>query len=248
VLGDDDLHALDDLYARVVWIPDGELERLDDAAREYRQIVGEPDEPPRPAGGGQLDEPGERGQEGDSGSGHGVEGHGGAGAGSLADALEQAIGSARSDQVEQLDHDVDLQQLLADATPGGKPASQLGKGRGTGLPTGRMPDRGVDRPPFPDDVQHARRYANRLRQAIIHGTRQIDKRPPAGASTAAPTPAAGRSRPPAGRSSAIRGGWCGRCGRLDPGGELFVFAGAEVEQHRRWSSVNLGLDMGGPFL
>ena len=50
---------------------------------------------------------------------------------------------------------------------------------GTGLPTGRMPDRGVDRPPCPDEVQHARRYANRLRQAITHGTRQIDKRPPA---------------------------------------------------------------------
>ena len=46
VLGDQDLRALDDLYARVVWIPDGELERLDDAAREYRRIVGEPDEPP----------------------------------------------------------------------------------------------------------------------------------------------------------------------------------------------------------
>jgi hypothetical protein len=36
VLGDQDLNALDGLYARVVWIPDGELERLDHAAREYR--------------------------------------------------------------------------------------------------------------------------------------------------------------------------------------------------------------------
>ena len=43
-----------------------------------------------------------------------------------------------------------------------------------------MPDRGVDRPPYPDEVQHARRYANRLRQAITHGTRQIDKRTPGG--------------------------------------------------------------------
>jgi hypothetical protein len=42
VLGDDDLRALDDLYAKVVWIPDGELDRLDEAAREYRRIVGEP--------------------------------------------------------------------------------------------------------------------------------------------------------------------------------------------------------------
>ncbi len=37
---------------------------------------------------------------------------------------------------------------------------ELGGGRGTGLPSGRLPDRGVDRPPFPDEVQHARRYAN----------------------------------------------------------------------------------------
>jgi hypothetical protein len=46
VLGEHDLRALDDLYARLVWIPDGELERLDEAAREYRRIVGEPDLPP----------------------------------------------------------------------------------------------------------------------------------------------------------------------------------------------------------
>ena len=52
--------------------------------------------------------------------------------------------------------------------------------RGTGLPTGRLPDRGVDRPPYPDEVQHARRYATRLRQAITQGTRQIDKRTPGG--------------------------------------------------------------------
>jgi hypothetical protein len=180
VLGDRDLDALDDLYARVVWIPDGELDRLDDAAREYRQIVGEPDEPPGPGGGGQLDEPGERGQAGDSRSGPGVDRRGGVGAGSLADALEQAIASARVDQLEQLDEDIELQNVLADAVAGGKQASQLGTGRGTGLPTDRMPDRGVDRPPYPDEVQHARRYANRLRQAITHGTRQIDKRTPGG--------------------------------------------------------------------
>ena len=59
-------------------------------------------------------------------------------------------------------------------------AAGLGRGRGTGLPTGRLPDRGVDRPPYPDEVQHARRYANRLRQAITQGTRQIDKRTPGG--------------------------------------------------------------------
>jgi Mg-chelatase subunit ChlD len=43
-----------------------------------------------------------------------------------------------------------------------------------------MPDRGVDRPPAGDEIQHARRYANRLRQALTNGTRQIDKRTPGG--------------------------------------------------------------------
>jgi Mg-chelatase subunit ChlD len=43
-----------------------------------------------------------------------------------------------------------------------------------------MPDRGVDRPPAPDEIQHARRYATRLRQALTHGTRTIDKRTPGG--------------------------------------------------------------------
>ena len=45
VLGDRDLAALDDLFARVIWIPDGELEALDRAAREYRAIIGPPDPP-----------------------------------------------------------------------------------------------------------------------------------------------------------------------------------------------------------
>jgi hypothetical protein len=43
VLGERHFRALDDLYARLVWIPDGELERLDEAAHEYRRIVGGPD-------------------------------------------------------------------------------------------------------------------------------------------------------------------------------------------------------------
>jgi hypothetical protein len=46
--------------------------------------------------------------------------------------------------------------------------------------SGRLPDRGVDRPPYPAEVQHARRYTNRLRHAITQGARQIDKRIPRG--------------------------------------------------------------------
>ena len=179
VLGEEDLAALDDLYAKVVWIPDGELDRLDEAARAYRQIVGAPDPPPT-AGGGVLGGRADPAGDGGPGEDDGDQAGGGAAAGSLADALEQAIATARAGQIEQLDEDVDLGQVLEHAAASGERSSELGRGRGTGLPTGRLPDRGVDRPPYPDEVQHARRYATRLRQAITQGTRQIDKRTPGG--------------------------------------------------------------------
>ena len=180
VLGDHDLRALGDLYARVMWIPDGELERLDEAAREYRRIVGEPDPPPSAAGAGARGRPGEGGGEVDPGEGDGPDPGNGPGAESLADALERAIANARADQLAQLDEDLDLGQVLERAAGEGEERGRIGRGRGTGLPTGRLPDRGVDRPPYPDEVAHARRYANRLRQAITAGTRQIDKRTPGG--------------------------------------------------------------------
>ena len=44
-LGAGDLAALEALFARLIWIADGELDALDRAAREYRAIVGEPDPP-----------------------------------------------------------------------------------------------------------------------------------------------------------------------------------------------------------
>ena len=46
VLGDQDLDALDELFSKLIWIADGELEALDRAAREYRAIIGAPDPPP----------------------------------------------------------------------------------------------------------------------------------------------------------------------------------------------------------
>ena len=94
--------------------------------------------------------------------------------------LEALDRAAREGQLEQLDTDLDLQQVLADATADPGRGSSSRSGRGTGMPTGRMPDRGVDRPPAPDEIQHARRYATRLRQALAHGTRRIDKRTPGG--------------------------------------------------------------------
>jgi hypothetical protein len=71
VLGDDDLRALDELYARIVWIPDGELERLDEAAREHRRIVGEPDPPTSAGGAGDAGGSGEGGGDADPDEGDG---------------------------------------------------------------------------------------------------------------------------------------------------------------------------------
>ncbi len=176
VLGERDLAALDQLYASVTWIPDGDLERLDAAAERYREIVGEPEQSPEAAGCG---EPSGSGAHGD-GAGEDESAWDTGAPGSLADALELAITAARDGQLEQLDHDIDLGQVLRDAAAGGQGGWKLGRGHGTGLPTGRMPDRGVDRPPYPDEVQQARRYANRLRRAMTIGTRQIDKRTPGG--------------------------------------------------------------------
>jgi len=169
VLGDQDLDALDELFATLIWIPDGELEALDRAAREYRAIIGPADEPPCE----------DRGQT--TGGNHPPGGSDdGPPAGSLGEALEQALEQAREGQLEQLDADLDLQQVLADAAAEPGRGSPSRSGRGTGMPTGRMPDRGVDRPPAPDEIQQARRYATRLRQAIAHGTWEIDKRTPGG--------------------------------------------------------------------
>ncbi|HEY6886340.1 MAG TPA: vWA domain-containing protein [Solirubrobacter sp.] len=176
VLGETDVQALDALFARLIWIPDGDVGGLDAAARTYRALIGPPDATP--------DAPSEVGGRGgvepaaDGGSAPEAAGAPATSAGSLADALAQAIAGAREQQLVQLDHDVDLHALLdqvgADAT-----APARG-GRGTGAPSGRLPDRGVDRPPLPDEVAHARRYATRLRRAITHGTRTIDKRTPGG--------------------------------------------------------------------
>jgi hypothetical protein len=180
VLGRDDLRALGDLYAKVIWIRDGELDRLDEAAREYRRMVGEP-EPQTSAGGtGEPAGSGEGGGEADSGEGDCTDCGGAPGAGSLADALEEAIATARDGQVEQLDEDVDLQQVLANATAGNERAGEARArawDRASERPTAGP---GVDRHPFPDEVQHARRYANRLRQSITQGTRQFEKRTPDG--------------------------------------------------------------------
>ena len=178
-LGDSELRALDDLYARLIWIPDGELDALDHAARAYRQIIGPPDPPPPDRGGPSAGPATDAADSGQAGGNDDRDADRSPSAGSLGEALEQAIAQARDGQLEQLDADLDLQQVLSQAGERPQPGGP-GRGLGTGLPAGRMPDRGVDRPPAPDEVQHARRYATRLRQALTHGTRRIDKRTPGG--------------------------------------------------------------------
>ncbi|MGA2929600.1 MAG: hypothetical protein ABSG43_27145 [Solirubrobacteraceae bacterium] len=138
VLGDRDLEALEGLFAKVIWIADGELDDLDRAAREYRTIVG-PSDPPAP-------DESERATSGD-GSDDGSADPGAAG--SLGGALQQALEHARDGQLQQLDRDVDLQQVLGQATGRGQPRApcdvQPGRGcRQAGCPTGVLTAR---RPP-----------------------------------------------------------------------------------------------------
>ena len=193
VLGEHDLAALDDLYARVIWIADGDLESLDRAAGEYRAIIGppDPDEGQQADGGdttaggtgapGDLDSSDGAGTDGAGAGGEEAGGGVGVDAGSLTEALGQALAKAKDRQLQQLNIDQDLDRLLTQAANrAGGPGGGRGRGRGTGVACGRMPDRGVDRPPAPDEIQHARRYATRLRQALTAGTRRTDKRTPGG--------------------------------------------------------------------
>jgi hypothetical protein len=94
--------------------------------------------------------------------------------------MQQAIAAGRQGELEQLHEDISLQELLAKQTGQHTDAPAPGSGSGTGMPTGRMPDRGVDRPPCPDEVVQAVRLATRLANARAAGYKQIDKRTPGG--------------------------------------------------------------------
>jgi hypothetical protein len=188
VLGADDVRALDDLYAQLIWIPDGENESLSQWARRYRDIIGPPEPPPRERGDDAQEpaaappdpsgDPGNAGGADDASSPHGAA-NGRPDVGSLTEALEHACERARAGQLQQLDEDVDLAATLEQAGRRGR-ATDARDGAGTGAPTGRMPDRGVDRPPFPDEVHEANRLAQRLLRARAVGLRRIDKRTPGG--------------------------------------------------------------------
>ena len=189
VLGSDDVARLDDLFARLIWAKDGDNDALDRYASEYRQIIGPPPPPPPSSGQGDGDtgegaaSPGdEQGSGTGAEDGSGTDASGGAGAQqatpqSLGEALQQAVREQREGELKQLNEDLDLQTLLKAATKTEPPS---GRGRGTGMPTGRMPDRGVDRPPMSDEVQMAKQYARRMHQAREVGLKRIDKRTPGG--------------------------------------------------------------------
>jgi hypothetical protein len=188
VLGADDTKALDDLYAQLVWVADGENQPLSQWAKRYRDIIGPPDPPPNGRGGnGHESAAGKHGRGGDPADLGGAEGAGpgqrdGDGrpdVGSLKDALERACEQGRVDQLQQLNEEADLTATLEQAAGRGQ-ATDARKGTGTGAPTGRMPDRGVDRRPFPDEVHEANNLAQRLLRACTLGLRRIDKRTPGG--------------------------------------------------------------------
>lgn len=197
VLGASDMQALHDLYARLIWVPDGDCKAMDVFAEEYREIIGPPDPPPpSPAGagipadvtdgngdGGSSDASGEANGSGEAQPGGGAkdsgeaDGDDGAQMKSLGEALKDAQEQARAGQLEQLNEDVLLKDMLDRAE--GAPELPSG-GQGTGAPTGRMPRRGVNRPPHPDEIQAAARFANRLEQARTQAVVQIAKRTPGG--------------------------------------------------------------------
>jgi len=183
VLGASDVQALHDLYARLIWAPDGDCAAIDAFAEEYRAIIGAPDPPPPSAGGPTSGESADgegdvaESEGGNDAAGSGATGRQGNGMKSLAEALKDAQQRAHRAQLQQLNEEVSLKDVLDRAEHASEPAAT---GGGTGAPSGRMPDRGVNRPPHPDEIQAAARFANRLEQARTHAVTAVAKRTPGG--------------------------------------------------------------------
>ena len=103
--------------------------------RGYREIVGEPEQPPRR----RVGEPTAPASTATARRGGRERGEDAGSPGSLADALEQAIATARDGQLEQLDHDIDLGQVLARAAAGGQRGRSSGGGAAPGCRPGGCP-------------------------------------------------------------------------------------------------------------
>jgi len=188
VLGADDTNALDDLYAQLVWVPDGENESLSQWAKRYRDIIGPSDPPPNGRGGGNghgsVAAPPGPGRAG-AGRAQG-DGDGRTDVGSLKEALERACEQARADQLQQLNEETELTATLEQAGGRGQ-ATDARKGTGTGAPTGRMPDRGVDRRPSRTRSTRPTGSPSACCGPARSGCGGSTSARPAGDSTAAPT-------------------------------------------------------------
>ena len=188
VLGDSDMRALDDLYRRLLWVPDGDDDALDDIAHEYRAIIGPVPPPPARAGAargfGSPDEADNAPGAGDAAGPADIAGDArgdaqGPTVGSLRDAVAEALEAAAAGQLAQFNEELSLQEVLAAARDAAhKPAEH--HATGTGLPTGHLPGRGVNRPAQPDEVRGARVFTTRMRRARQQGKKLVSKRHPAG--------------------------------------------------------------------
>ena len=186
-LGADDKHRLEDLFGRLVWCPDGDSDALTHYAREYRDIIGEEDPQLTAALGGESGDA-------TTGPGEGADAETDAEVGgqsddrpgkSVSEALAEAIEAAQQTAGEAADQDATVTEQADRANPrgpGGRGGRSAGRGNGSGVgaASGRLPDRGVDRPPFSDEVQQARKFAHALAKARTIGRRVITKRTPGG--------------------------------------------------------------------
>ena len=191
----------------LIWIADGELDALDDAARalpgDHRRA--RPAAPVKPTGaarpaGRAGRRPGETGGRRRGGELQPVSADRWPTRSSTRSTTRAPASSSSSTRTST---SADCSSEARDrGRHDGRPARA-----GTGLPGGRMPDRGVDRPPFPDEIQQARRYATRLRQAHHRRARADRQAHPGRALRRARLRARpARSAPPAGPSAPTRGG------------------------------------------
>ena len=130
MLGADDCKALDNLFAQLVWVPDGENEPLSEWARRYRDIIGPPDLPrnARGRGDGHESAVGQPETGGDPSDANGAGRLGPAkgdaddrpDVGLLKHALERACEQARAGQLQQLDEEIDLAATLKQAARRGQ--------------------------------------------------------------------------------------------------------------------------------
>jgi hypothetical protein len=177
VLGPQDITALDDVFARLVWCPDGDSERLSVFATEYREIIGPPDPEQDGEGDGGQDEAQGSKQLGDASSQEDSD----ADVSEFEDALSTATASARQAASDAAANDQTVRATARElARAPGSPSERGRGGLSAGRPSGVLPKRGVDRPPFADERMAAQRFAQEMQKARISSRHTISKRTPGG--------------------------------------------------------------------